>query len=427
VKKIAFHTLGCKLNFSETSTLSRQFGDDGFQQVKFNEPADIYVINSCSVTQNAEKKCRELIKKSLKINPEAHVAIIGCFSQLNPEELRTIPGVDIVLGNSDKFNLFEHIKTLEQQQGQVKEIVSAEEPEEFVPGYSTDDRTRSFFKIQDGCDYFCAYCTIPLARGRSRSNNIATTIETARKIAQTNTKEVVLSGVNIGDFGRHHGEKFVDFLKELVKIEGFERIRISSIEPNLLEDEIIELVASHPVLMPHFHIPLQSGSDTVLKDMGRRYDTSVFLSRIQKIRELMPDACIAADLITGFPSETDELFRETYEFLRKADVSYIHVFTYSERDNTRALKFAHTVPVKERQQRSRIIQQLSDHKKDVFVRSCMGKDASVLWEKENIKGYMYGFTENYIKVKKKFDAGLINTIEQVKLNLLDPDGVYLID
>jgi threonylcarbamoyladenosine tRNA methylthiotransferase MtaB len=427
VKKIAFHTLGCKLNFSETSTLSRQFGDSGFRQVNFTEAADIYVINSCSVTQNAEKRCRELIRKSLRINPDAHIAIIGCFSQLNPDQLRTIPGVDIVLGNSDKFNLFEHIKKLEQQANGAAVIEETEEPETFIPGYSIDDRTRSFFKIQDGCDYFCAYCTIPLARGRSRSNDIATTIATAHEIAKTNTREVVLSGVNIGDFGRKHGEKFVDFLKEMVKIDGFERIRISSIEPNLLDDEIIELVASHPVLMPHFHIPLQSGSDAVLKDMGRRYDTAIFTSRLEKIRLLMPDACIAADLITGFPTETEELFQETYDFLRKADISYIHVFTYSERDNTRAVKLGAGVPVKVRQQRSRIIQQLSDHKKDVFIKSCMGMEAKVLWEKDNVKGMMSGFTENYIKVKSKFNAEKVNTIEKVHLNFLDADGVYLVN
>ena len=428
MKKIAFQTLGCKLNFSETSSISRQFDKDGFEQVGFSEPADIYVINSCSVTKNAEKRCKTLIKQAMKKNPEAHVAVIGCFSQLNPEEIRAIPGVDIVLGNSDKFNLFEHIKNLEaKSQGNGRDIdVAVEEPESFVPSYSIDDRTRSFFKIQDGCDYFCSYCTIPMARGRSRSNTIAQTIATATQIAQTNMKEVVLSGVNIGDFGKEHGEDFLGFLKELIKTEGLERIRISSVEPDLLSDDIIELVASSYKLMPHFHIPLQAGSDEVLKAMGRRYDTTLFASRVKKIKSLIPHACIAADLIVGFPAETAELFRQSYEFIRKLDVSYVHVFTYSERDNTRAVKYDKQIPAAERTQRSKIMQQLSSHKKDVFYKENQGHSSLVLWEKDNVKGYMYGFTENYIKVKTFFDPERINNIEKVLLNHLDKDGVYLI-
>jgi threonylcarbamoyladenosine tRNA methylthiotransferase MtaB len=424
LKKIAFQTLGCKLNFSETSTLSRQFGKDGFEQVDFAEAADIYVINSCSVTKNAEKRCKELIKKSLRKNPQAHIAIIGCFSQINPEELKAIPGVDIVLGNADKFNLFEHIKNLQNADAPVD--VAVDEPDVFVPGYSMDDRTRSFFKIQDGCDYFCSYCTIPLARGRSRSNNIVSTIATATEIAGTNVKEVVLSGVNIGDFGKEHGENFYGFLKELVKVDGLERIRISSIEPDLLTDEIIELVAYCEKLMPHFHIPLQSGSDEVLKAMGRRYDTSVFTSRVNRIKTLIPHACIAADLIVGFPAETDELFQQSYHYLRKTDISYIHVFTYSERENTRALNITAKVPPQVRQQRSRQVQQLSDHKKHVFYSTSQGNPARVLWEKDNVKGMMHGFTENYIKVKAPYNPSLTNTIGEVVLNFLDEDGVYLI-
>ena len=428
MKKIAFQTLGCKLNFSETSSISRQFGKDGFEQVSFSDPADIYVINSCSVTHNAEKRCKTLIKQAMKKNPDAHVAVIGCFSQLNPEEIRAIPGVDIVLGNSDKFNLFEHIKNLEgRSKGNRKNIdVAVQEPESFVPGFSMDDRTRSFFKIQDGCDYFCSYCTIPMARGRSRSNTIAQTIETATQIAQTNMKEVVLSGVNIGDFGREHGEDFLGFLKELIKLEGLERIRISSVEPDLLTDDIIELVASSPQLMPHFHIPLQAGSDKLLKDMGRRYDTGLFASRVNKIKSLMPDACIAADLIVGFPTETEELFRESYEFIRKLDISYVHVFTYSERENTRALKMDNSVHPSERARRSKIMQQLSSHKKQVFYKENKGMSSFVLWEKENVKGFINGFTENYIKVKKPFNPVKVNTLEKVKLNHLDEDGVYLV-
>jgi threonylcarbamoyladenosine tRNA methylthiotransferase MtaB len=429
VKKIAFQTLGCKLNFSETSTLSRQFGDKGFEQVDFADVADIYVINSCSVTRNAEKRCKELIRKSLKKNPDAQIAVIGCFSQINPEEISAIPGVDIVLGNADKFNLFEHIRNLEAKAGDGTHHVdvAVDEPEDFVPGFSADDRTRSFFKIQDGCDYFCSYCTIPLARGRSRSNSIAQTIATATQIVQTQIKEVVLSGVNIGDFGKEHGETFHGFLQELVKVDGLERIRISSIEPDLLSDDIIDLVASQLILMPHFHIPLQAGSDTILRQMGRRYDTTLFASRVKKIKQLMPHACIAADLIVGFPTETDELFEESFQFISACDISYIHVFTYSERDNTRAISFDTSVPVKTRAERSRRMQQLSTLKKNQFYKNCKGMQSNVLWEKDNVKGWMFGFSENYIKVKTPYDAGRVNTIESVVLNLLDADGVYKVD
>ncbi len=429
MKKIAFHTLGCKLNFSETSTLSRQFGDDGFELVEFSDPADIYVINSCSVTRNAEKRCKELIRKSLKHNPRAHIAIIGCFSQINPDELRAIQGVDMVLGNADKFNLFDHIKKLESrgQDEDTQPDVAVLEPDTFVPGFSLDDRTRSFFKIQDGCDYFCSYCTIPLARGRSRSNDIASTIEVATTIGRTNVKEVVLTGVNIGDFGKEHGQDFQGFLQELIKVDGLQRIRISSIEPDLLSDEIIELVASHASLMPHFHIPLQAGSDEVLKAMGRRYDTAVFSLRVAKIKQLMPHACIAADLIVGFPTETDELFQQSYDFVRKSDISYIHVFTYSERSNTRAVTFDTKVAPKIRHERSRKIQQLSDHKKEVFYQNNKNSRSRVLWEKDNTNGFMTGFTENYIKVKTPYDAARVNTIEEVTLNFMDNDGVYLIN
>ncbi len=428
-KKIAFQTLGCKLNFSETSTISRLSDTEGYVTVGFNEVADIYVINSCSVTQNAEKRCKTLIKQALKYNPEAHIAIIGCFSQINPEEIKSIPGVDIVLGNSDKFNLFEHIKNINNKKGfDVQQInVAVDTPDVFVPSFSMDDRTRSFFKIQDGCDYFCSYCTIPLARGRSRSNTIAQTLATASQIAHTNMKEVVLSGVNIGDFGKQHDESFYDFLVELVKVEGLERIRISSVEPNLLHDDIIELVASTPKLMPHFHIPLQSGTDQVLHDMGRRYDTQMFASRVEKIRSLMPHACIAVDLIVGFPTETNELFEQSLNFIDNLTVSYVHVFTYSERDNTRAVKYATQIPVGQRNHRSRFMQRLSEKKKSNFYLKNMGQVTNVLWEKDNIMGYMYGFTENYIKVKTLFHKNKINTIEKVTLLRLDQDGVYLIE
>lgn len=426
-KKIAFHTLGCKLNFSETSSISRQFGGEEYEQVSFSEPADIYVINSCTVTKHAEKTCKALIRKAMKTNSNAHVAVIGCYSQINPDELKSIEGVDMVLGNADKFNLFEHIKGLEKsRQAEGPVDVKVHEPETFVPSWSSDDRTRSFFKIQDGCDYFCSYCTIPLARGHSRSNSIAATLETARAIAGTNMKEVVLSGVNIGDFGKLHNETFYDFLKELVKVEGIDRIRISSVEPDLLHDEIIELVAAEPKLMPHFHIPLQSGSDAVLKAMGRHYNTALFASRVGKIRALMPHACIAADLIVGFPAETDALFEESLRFVENTAVSYVHVFTYSERENTRALKIEESIPTAIRHQRSQRMQQLSDQKKQAFYLNNKGYQARVLWEKDNTKGYMHGFTDNYIKVKTAYNSGLVNEIQEVILNHMDFDGVYLI-
>jgi threonylcarbamoyladenosine tRNA methylthiotransferase MtaB len=426
-KRIAFHTLGCKLNFSETSSISRQSGSQGFFSVNFNESADIYVINSCSVTHNAEKRCKTLIKQALMLNPDAYVAVIGCFSQINPDEIKAIPGVDLVLGNSDKFNLFEHIRHLEENEyGKNNPEIAVHEPENFVPSFSMDDRTRSFFKIQDGCDYFCSYCTIPLARGRSRSNTIAETIKTATAIAGTNMKEIVLSGVNIGDFGREHGESFYEFLKELINVEGIDRIRISSVEPDLLHDEIIELVAESSKLMPHFHIPLQSGADEVLKSMGRRYDTNLFTARVQKIKSLMPNACIAADLIVGFPSENEELFQKTLEFLQNSKISYIHVFTYSERENTKAIQFDTKVPVGERNRRSRIIQGLSDEKKKRFYEENLGSNLNVLWEKDNVNGYMHGFTENYIKAKRLFDQTLVNTIEKIKLEKLDSDGVFIV-
>lgn len=428
MKKIAFQTLGCKLNFSETSSISRQFLDHGYEQVGFKEKADIYVINSCTVTQNAEKRCKTLIRQALKINPDAYIAVVGCFSQINPREIQSIQGVDMVLGNADKFNLFEHIEQmrLHPAEASPSQTISVKEPDNFVPVFSMDDRTRSFFKIQDGCDYFCTYCTIPHARGRSRSNTIAQTMAIASQIANSNMKEVVLSGVNIGDFGKEHGESFYGFLTELAKLENLERIRISSVEPDLLSDEIIELVAATPGLMPHFHIPLQAGSDKVLKDMGRRYDTRLFASRVEKIKKLMPHACIAADLIVGFPIETDALFEESVNFIKDIDVSYLHVFTYSERKNTKAVHFENQVPVHLRNQRSKMMQKLSAEKKKLFYQNNQNLVTRVLWEKENINGMMTGFTENYIKVKRLFCQQKVNTIETVCLNFLDHDGVYSI-
>ncbi len=424
-KTIAFNTLGCKLNFSETDAISRQSDAGVYTIVPFKEHADIYVINSCTVTKNAEKRCKALIRQAMNNNPAAHVAVIGCYSQINPKELLEVPGVSLVLGNSEKFNLFDHLKKIDQGKSETDIRQSAEEKlDTFMPSFSTGGRTRSFFKIQDGCDYKCAYCTIPLARGKSRSNTIAETIRTAQKIAGTNMKEVVLTGVNIGDFGKPHGESFVNLLRELVRIDGIDRIRLSSVEPDLLHDEIIQLVKDEPKLMPHFHIPLQSGSDKTLKAMGRRYTTEVFRERVNKIRQLIPHACIAADLIVGYPDETEACFEESYQFIKKQDISYIHVFTYSERENTRALHSGQEVHPAERKRRSKQMQTLSADKKKHFLLSNRGLETKVLWERDAQSGFMFGFTENYIKVKTRFDAARVNTIERVMLNKLDNHNVY---
>jgi threonylcarbamoyladenosine tRNA methylthiotransferase MtaB len=400
------------LNFSETSSIKRDFSPEEFENVEFSDHADIYVINSCSVTGKAEKTCRALVRRALKTNPEAKVAIIGCFSQLKPAELAAMPGVALVLGNDEKFNLLEHLKNLSQP---IKTAIDNKDPEKFVPTFSSDDRTRSFFKIQDGCDYFCTYCTIPLARGHSRSNTIVQTIESAIELAKTGIKEVVLSGVNIGDFGKDNSETFYEFLKQLVKVDGFERIRISSVEPDLLLDEIIELVAKEPKLMPHFHIPLQSGSNQVLKDMGRHYLREVFESRVIKIKELMPHACIAADVIVGFPTETDELFAETSKFIENLPISYLHVFSYSERENTRALKIQRRNSPQQIAQRSKVLHDLSEKKKVQFYAENKGYKALVLWENDRSGDYIHGFTDNYIRLKTKYDEKLVNTVQEITI------------
>ncbi len=423
---IAFHTLGCKLNFSETDSISRQFAGEGFREVNFSDPADIYVINSCSVTGKAEKRCRALIRQAHTHNPLAQIVVLGCYSQIAGKELLSLPGVSLVMGNTEKYNLFEHVRKLES--GSDKPFVSEDTmqlPENFVPTWSQDGRTRSFFKIQDGCDYQCAYCTIPLARGKSRSDSIAGTLRTAREIAGTDMKEVVLTGVNIGDFGKPHGESFLTLLKELTKVEGLERIRLSSVEPDLLTEEIIRLVADHPVLMPHFHIPLQSGSDAMLGAMGRRYTTALFAERVDTIRRFIPHACIAADLIVGYPGETGTHFNESLNFIQGIEVSYLHVFTYSERANTRAAGATDHVGVAERKRRSREMQELSDQKKKLFIEQNRGRREYVLWEKEEQGGYMFGFTGNYIKVKTPDQPGLANQVQEVTLNITDENGVYV--
>lgn len=426
-KKIAFHTLGCKLNFSETAAISRQFPDKTYTRVAFAQPADIYVINSCTVTKNAEKRCKALIRQALKTNPAAKVAVMGCYSQIKPSELLAMPGVFLVLGNEEKYKLPDHlmdIDTLEKQG--VSHDVSKEHLTGFVPAFSSGGRTRSFFKIQDGCDYRCAYCSIPQARGNSRSDTIARTLETAKQISGSNIREMVLTGVNIGDFGKPHGETFFELLTELVKLDRPERIRLSSIEPDLLHDDLIWLVADEPKLMPHFHLPLQSGSDSILKSMGRKYNTRLFAERIESIRKHMPHACIAADIIVGYPGETDALFRESLAFVSAMDVSYIHVFTYSERENTRALTKGPMVHPAERKQRSRLMQQCSSEKKQQFIRSNKGLTTKVLWENDEHNGFMFGFTENYLKTKTAWKEALQNTIQEVSLNHTDKHGVYIL-
>lgn len=422
-KKVALYTLGCKLNFSETSTVARMFEEEGFARVDFNDSPDVFVINTCSVTENADKKCKQLVKKALKINPDAFVAIIGCYAQLKPEEIAQIYGVDMVLGASEKFKIVEHFQNIEKREQTEVFASKIKEVNEFVPSYSKGDRTRSFLKIQDGCDYFCTFCTIPLARGKSRNHSVAETIKIAQEVALTDAKEVILTGVNIGDFGQGEGETFFDLIKELDKIEGIERYRISSIEPNLLSNDIIEFVAQSDKFMPHFHIPLQSGSDKILKAMRRKYLKTLYIERVTRIKELMPHACIGVDVIIGFPGETEEDFLETYNFLNELDVSYLHVFTYSERKNTTAIKMDGVVPKAERSKRSKMLHILSEKKRRFFYEQHIGKTYNVLFESEQHEDFLNGFTDNYVKVKVPFSTALQNQIKSVTLTNIDLDGV----
>lgn len=424
-KKVSFYTLGCKLNFSETSTIARAFDEAGYAKVDFEETPDIYVINTCSVTENADKKCKQLVKKALKINPDAFVAIIGCFAQLKPEEISKIPGVDIVLGANEKFNIVEHIEKLDQKATDtIVEFDNIKKTKEFVPAFSYGDRTRSFLKVQDGCDYFCTFCTIPLARGKSRNASISKTVEEARKIADNDVKEVVLTGVNIGDFGQGGDENLFGLIRELDKVEGIDRYRISSIEPNLLNDDIIRFCLSESNhFVPHFHIPLQSGNNRLLKAMRRKYLRELYAERVQHIKSLRPDACVGVDVIVGFPGETDEEFLDTVNFLKDLDVSYLHVFTYSERANTTAVKLGDAVPMNVRRERSKQLHILSDKKKRAFYESNTGTERTVLFEHEEDNGVMYGFTENYVKVKMPYDESLVNTFQQVTLTEIDRDGI----
>jgi threonylcarbamoyladenosine tRNA methylthiotransferase MtaB len=424
-KKAAFYTLGCKLNFSETSTISRLFEDAGYAKVDFEENPDIFVINTCSVTENADKKCKQLVKRAKKINPESFVVIIGCYAQLKPEEIAKMEGVDMVLGANEKFNLIEHLEKIESKpEATIVSFDNIKKASEFIPSYSFGDRTRSFLKVQDGCDYFCTFCTIPLARGKSRNATIASTLTEAEKIAKTEVKEVVLTGVNIGDFGQGGDENFFGLVKQLDKVEGIDRFRISSIEPNLLSNEIIEFCLTHAQrFVPHFHIPLQSGSNRLLLAMRRKYERELYAERVQKIKGHRPDACIGVDVIVGFPGETDEEFMETMDFLKDLDISYLHVFTYSERANTTAVKLGDPVPMSVRKERSKMLHILSDKKKRKFYEENLGSIRTVLFEQEEENGMMFGFTENYVKVKFPFDKALTNTFQQIELTEIDRDGI----
>lgn len=422
-KKVAFYTLGCKLNFSETSTISRNFENQGFAKVDFNETPDIFVINTCSVTENADKKCRQIVKKAQQVNPEGFVVMIGCYAQLKPEEISNIPGVDLVLGANEKFNILDHLDHLEKSGKAEIRANNIKETDFFVPSYSQGDRTRSFLKVQDGCDYFCTFCTIPLARGKSRNASIEDTVNEARKIAESPIREVVLTGVNIGDFGQSGDENFLQLIQQLDQVEGVDRFRISSIEPNLLNNEIIEFVAGSKRFVPHFHIPLQSGSDKLLVAMRRKYLRALYAERVSKIKELMPDACIGVDVIVGFPGETDEEFSQTVDFLKDLNVSYFHVFTYSERANTTARKMEGAVPLNVRRERSHQLQILSEKKRRAFYETQTGKKRTVLFEAEEDMGFMYGFTENYVKVRVPYRAELVNQLVPVQLLETDRDGV----
>jgi len=434
IKTAAYHTLGCKLNFAETSTIARNLTDSGYAKVSFDEKADVYVINTCSVTENADRECKLHVKRAMKANPEGLVVVVGCYAQLKPEEISQIDGVDLVLGAKEKFNITSYLDDLQKTQNEgIVHSCEIEETDFFIGSYSIGDRTRAFLKVQDGCDYKCTYCTIPLARGISRSDTIENVVRNAKEISAQNIKEIVLTGVNIGDYGKgefgnkKHEHTFLDLIKELDKVEGIERIRISSIEPNLLKDESIELVAKSRSFVPHFHIPLQSGSDDLLKKMKRRYLTKLYSDRVSKIREVMPNAAIGVDVIVGFPGETEELFMETYNFLNELPITYLHVFTYSERENTEAAEMSGVVPISERKKRNKMLRILSEKKKMAFYQTQLGKTLPILWEHENKDGKMFGFTENYVRVQKNFDSSSVNQIEFLNLEKILPDGTVSIN
>ena len=427
-KKVAFYTLGCKLNYSETSTIARSFQDEGFERVDFEEIADMYVINTCSVTENADKQFKQIVRKAMKLNDKAFVAAVGCYAQLKPEELAGVDGVDLVLGATEKFKITDYINDLSKNDLSEIHSCEIEEADFYVGSYSIGDRTRAFLKVQDGCDYKCTYCTIPLARGISRSDDLENVLKNAAEISSQGIKEIVLTGVNIGDYGKgefgnkKHEHTFLDLVKALDEVNGIERLRISSIEPNLLKNETIEFVSKSRTFVPHFHIPLQSGSNVILGKMKRRYQREIYTERVNKIREVMPHACIGVDVIVGFPGETDEHFLETYHFLNEMDISYLHVFTYSERDNTEAATMEGVVPMTVRNKRSKMLRGLSVKKRRSFYENQLGSLRTVLFESENKEGYIHGFTENYVKVKTPWNPALVNTLHHIELTKIDEDG-----
>lgn len=432
-KKVAFYTLGCKLNFSETSTIARGFENEGFERVAFSETADMYVINTCSVTDNADKKFKTIVKQAQKGNPTAFIAAVGCYAQLKPEELAAVDGVDLVLGATEKFKIRDYINDLSKNDFGEVHSCEIEEADFYVGSYAIGDRTRAFLKVQDGCDYKCTYCTIPLARGISRSDALENVLKNASEIASQGIKEIVLTGVNIGDYGKgefgnkKHEHTFLDLVKALDAVSGISRLRISSIEPNLLKNETIDFVASSKAFVPHFHIPLQSGSDAILRVMKRRYMTDLYVDRVARIKTVMPHCCIGVDVIVGFPGETEEHFLETYQFLNDLDISYLHVFTYSERDNTEAAVMDNPVPKKVRNKRSKMLRSLSVKKRRAFYESQLGKTFEVLFESENKQGYIHGFTPNYVKVKTPWNPSLVNTIHEVTLTNITDDGTVALE
>jgi len=431
-KKVAFYTLGCKLNFSETATIARTFENEGFDRVDFSEFADIYVINTCSVTENADKRFKTIVKQAQRSNSEAFMVAVGCYSQLQPEELAAVDGVDLVLGATEKFKITNYLNELTKNDMGVIHSCEIEDADFYVSSYSIGDRTRAFLKVQDGCDYKCTYCTIPLARGISRSDTLQNVLDNAKKISDQGIKEIVLTGVNIGDYGKGefgnktHEHTFFDLVKALDMVEGIHRLRISSIEPNLLKDETIDFVAQSNSFVPHFHIPLQSGSNVMLKAMRRRYMKELYKDRVEHIKNVLPNACIGVDVIVGFPGETDELFLETYNFLKALDISYLHVFTYSERPNTHAATLPNEVPKSVRSKRSKMLRGLSVKKRRAFYESQIDTQHTVLFEGENKEGYIQGFTENYVKVKTPWNPALVNTLHEITLTKIDLDGLVKI-
>jgi len=428
ISSVALSTLGCKLNFSETSSISSNLEKNNFKVVPFNQYADAYIINTCSVTENADNKFKVFVNKALKINPNAFVAAIGCYAQLKPKELLSVKGVDLVLGASEKFNIVNYLLNIDQDFSKLDHSCNINDVDSFTESFSINSRTRAFLKVQDGCDYKCSFCTIPLARGKSRSNTIENIVKNVNEIVSNGIREIVLTGINLGDFGKRQSdniktnENFLKLIKTLDKIDGVERYRLSSIEPNLLTDDIITFISNSKRFVPHFHIPLQSGSNVILKKMRRRYKTPLYKSRVDLIRKLMPSASIGVDVIVGFPGETDEMFLETYDFIKKLDISYLHVFSYSERENTKAIELNGVVPKKIRNKRSKLLRLLSASKKTSFYKKNIGGDYNVLFESENKNGLIEGYTENYIRVRKDWNKNLVGKIRKVKIEKVDSEG-----